>query len=61
MLSQYEKNVRTLSENYDRWKTTPPDDYDEMAEEYAAEHPDEVEFMRSNYLLEPDGEMPDEF
>jgi hypothetical protein len=54
MLSKYEKNQAVLHQNYDRWKTTPPDDYDEMAEEYAAEHPGEIEFLRSNYLTDED-------
>ena len=55
MLSQYEKNLRVLKSNYDNWKTTPPDYYDDdYAAEYAAEHPDEAEFLRSNFLTDQD-------
>ena len=52
MLSQYEKNLRTLQSNYDSWKTTPPEYFDEIEAEYYAEHPDETRSCKDDFIID---------
>ena len=49
MLSQYEKNVRTLQEEYDTWKTTPPDYPDDIPNDIEDSYYENFDFDSYSY------------